>query len=155
MTWAIENKGYSQRRACGLVGMEPRVYRYRPSRPDDAGLRKRLRDLAAERRRFGVNDRGIRTPHFRVKGALTHSRCGDRLSCTDEARLEQINLSAAVHLPLDEFELGDLAFGLAIRPRRDNGVADCGDVLFYPVCKRADKACLCALESSVQFCDPL
>ncbi|RUW81452.1 transposase [Mesorhizobium sp. M1E.F.Ca.ET.063.01.1.1] len=28
-------------------------YRYRPSRPDDAGLRKRLRELAAERRRFG------------------------------------------------------------------------------------------------------
>lgn len=25
MTWAIENKGYSQRRACGLVGMEPQV----------------------------------------------------------------------------------------------------------------------------------
>lgn len=25
MTWAIVNKGYSQRRACGLVGMEPRV----------------------------------------------------------------------------------------------------------------------------------
>jgi putative transposase len=53
VTWAIDNKGYSQRRACGLVGMEPRVYRYRPSRPDDAALRKRLRELAAERRRFG------------------------------------------------------------------------------------------------------
>ena len=53
MTWAIENKGYSQRRACGLVGMEPRVYRYRSSRPDDADLRRRLRELAAERRRFG------------------------------------------------------------------------------------------------------
>ena len=37
MTWAIENKGYSQRRACGLVGIEPRVYRYRSSRPEDAG----------------------------------------------------------------------------------------------------------------------
>lgn len=36
-----------------LVGMEPRVYRYRPSRSDDAGFRKRLRELAAERRRFG------------------------------------------------------------------------------------------------------
>jgi putative transposase len=33
--------------------MEPRVYRYRSSRPDDADLRKRLRQLAAERRRFG------------------------------------------------------------------------------------------------------
>jgi hypothetical protein len=50
VTWAIENKGYTQRRACGLVGMEPRVYRYRSSRPDDTDLRKRLRELAAERR---------------------------------------------------------------------------------------------------------
>jgi putative transposase len=33
--------------------MDPRVYRYRSRRGEDAGLRKRLRDLAAERRRFG------------------------------------------------------------------------------------------------------
>ena len=52
MAWAIEEKNYSQRRACGLVGMAPRVYRYRSSRPDDVGLRHRLRKLAAERRRF-------------------------------------------------------------------------------------------------------
>jgi len=49
--WAIEERGYSQRRACGLVGIAPRVYRYRSSRPDDAGLRKRLHELAAQRRR--------------------------------------------------------------------------------------------------------
>lgn len=53
MSWAMEKKGYSQRRACGLVGIDPRVYRYRSSRPDDAELRGRLRELAAERRRFG------------------------------------------------------------------------------------------------------
>ena len=53
MTWAIEERGYSQRRACDLVGIAPRVYRYRSSRPDDAGLRGRLRKLAAGRRRFG------------------------------------------------------------------------------------------------------
>jgi putative transposase len=53
VTWAMENKGYSQRRACAVLGMQPRVYRYRSMRPDDAGLRKRLRELAAERRRFG------------------------------------------------------------------------------------------------------
>jgi len=35
------------------VGIDPRVYRYRSMRPDDAGLRQRLRELAAERRRFG------------------------------------------------------------------------------------------------------
>jgi putative transposase len=51
--WAIEERGCSQRRACDLVGITPRVYRYRSSRPDDAGLRRRLRELAAERRRFG------------------------------------------------------------------------------------------------------
>lgn len=53
MSWAIDHKGYSQRRACGLVHINPRVYRYRSTRPDDAGLRKRLRELASERRRFG------------------------------------------------------------------------------------------------------
>ena len=53
MNWAIDHRGYTQRRACALVGIAPRVYRYRSVRPDDAGLRKRLRELAAERRRFG------------------------------------------------------------------------------------------------------
>jgi putative transposase len=53
VTWAIEQKSYSQRRACGLVGLAPKTYRYRARRPDDAGLRRRLRELAAERRRFG------------------------------------------------------------------------------------------------------
>ena len=46
MTWAIEEKSYSQRRACELVGMSPRIYRYRSRRPDDVGLRIRLRKLA-------------------------------------------------------------------------------------------------------------
>lgn len=53
MTWAIEKKGYSQRRACGLIGLEPKMYRYVSTRPDDAGIRSRLRALAGERRRFG------------------------------------------------------------------------------------------------------
>lgn len=53
MNWAIEEKNYSQRHACALVGMAPRVYRYQSSRPDDAELRKRLRELSSERRRFG------------------------------------------------------------------------------------------------------
>lgn len=53
MTWAIEEKSYSQRRACALVGLDPKTYRYRSRREDDAALRRRLRDLASERRRFG------------------------------------------------------------------------------------------------------
>ena len=28
MTWAIREKSYSQRRACRLVGMHPKTYRY-------------------------------------------------------------------------------------------------------------------------------
>ena len=53
MSWAIADKGYSQRRACGLIGLEPKTYRYASARGDDAAVRGRLRDLAGERRRFG------------------------------------------------------------------------------------------------------
>ena len=53
MNWAIKTKGYSQRRVCGLVGLDPRICRYRSTRPDDADLRQRLRELASVRRRFG------------------------------------------------------------------------------------------------------
>jgi putative transposase len=53
VTWAIEQKDYSQRRACRLVGIEPKTYRYRSGSNGDEPLRRRLRELAAERRRFG------------------------------------------------------------------------------------------------------
>jgi putative transposase len=51
----MTEKGYSQRRACRLVGIDPRVHRNRSSRPDDAGLRSRLRELSGERRRIGYH----------------------------------------------------------------------------------------------------
>ncbi|MDQ0438827.1 putative transposase [Kaistia dalseonensis] len=53
MTWAIKEKRYSPRRACGLIGLDPKTYRYASRRPDDAALRGRLKELALERRRFG------------------------------------------------------------------------------------------------------
>jgi putative transposase len=59
VTWAIREKGLSQRRACGLVGMDRKSYRYVSTRPDDAGIRKRLRELASERRRFGYRRLGL------------------------------------------------------------------------------------------------
>ena len=43
----------SERRACSIVGADRKMIRYRSSRPADAALRGRLRDLANERRRFG------------------------------------------------------------------------------------------------------
>ena len=53
MTWAIDENGYSQRRACALIGIAPKAYRYVPVRGDDGEFRERLRRLAAKRRRFG------------------------------------------------------------------------------------------------------
>jgi putative transposase len=53
VTWAIEEKCYSQRRACGLVGLDPKTYRYASRRADDTAVRARLKELALERRRFG------------------------------------------------------------------------------------------------------
>ena len=53
MNWAMTEKGCSQRRACGLVGIAPKTFRYVSTRPDDVGLRDRLKALADERRRFG------------------------------------------------------------------------------------------------------
>jgi hypothetical protein len=53
VTWAIENKNYSQARACTLIGLAPKTYRYRSKRDGDEPVRKRLRELAQERRRFG------------------------------------------------------------------------------------------------------
>ena len=53
MSWAIEEKDYSQRRACRLVGVAPKVFRHRTRRGDDGALRARLLALAALRRRFG------------------------------------------------------------------------------------------------------
>ena len=55
---ASEHHGLSERRACNLVGVSRRVIRYRSSRPDDGPLRQRLRELAAERRRFGYRRLG-------------------------------------------------------------------------------------------------
>jgi len=50
---AVETFSVSQRRACEAIGTDRSSVRYRYRRPDDAGLRARLRELAALRRRFG------------------------------------------------------------------------------------------------------
>jgi putative transposase len=41
VTWAIEEKGYSQRLACQLVGTAPKTYRYVSRRADDGEIRVR------------------------------------------------------------------------------------------------------------------
>lgn len=49
----MERRGISERRACKIVGLSRSYLHYRSRRNDDEGLRKRLRELAVERRRFG------------------------------------------------------------------------------------------------------
>ena len=43
----------SERRSCSVISADRKMIRYRSRRPDDAGLRTKLRDLANVRRRFG------------------------------------------------------------------------------------------------------
>jgi putative transposase len=49
----MTDKDYSQRRACALVGLQPKTYRYVAKRGDDGPIRERLKALAMQRRRFG------------------------------------------------------------------------------------------------------
>ena len=53
MKQVIDDHGYSERRACRLIGVDRTAFQYRPRRPEDASVRERLRALANERRRFG------------------------------------------------------------------------------------------------------
>ena len=54
----MERHGLSQRHVCRLVGIDRSTLRYQCKRADDSTLRQRLRELAAERRRFGYRRLG-------------------------------------------------------------------------------------------------
>ena len=53
MAHLVEAFEMSERRACRVAGVDRSTIRYQSKRPDDASIRTRLRELAAERRRFG------------------------------------------------------------------------------------------------------
>ena len=53
MTWAIEDKSYSQRRACALVGLQAETYRYASRRSDDVPDPPQAAGTGQQRRRFG------------------------------------------------------------------------------------------------------
>ena len=49
----VEARGLSQRRACRLADLNLSTWQYAPRRQEPSRLRERLKELAAERRRFG------------------------------------------------------------------------------------------------------
>ena len=95
MTWAVNDKGYSQRRACGLVGLHAKTYRYASKRTSDEGLRATLRELASQRRRFGYRRlglllarQGVRINHKKLYRGFLGNRFSDclRLSFLVDAK---------------------------------------------------------------------
>lgn len=69
-------QGLSQRRACGLIDLGRSTARYVRRRRDDAPIRIRLRELAAEKRRYGY-----RRLHWllRREGVCVNHKCVERI----------------------------------------------------------------------------
>jgi putative transposase len=53
VSYAVNDLGLSERRACLLARVSPSVFRYEPKQNNDEALRLRLRELAGQRKRFG------------------------------------------------------------------------------------------------------
>jgi putative transposase len=49
----VADHGFSERRACRLIGVNRSAWQYEPLRGQDDGVRLRMREIANERRRFG------------------------------------------------------------------------------------------------------
>ena len=81
VTHAREAHGISERRACSILGADRSAIRYHHRRSDDVAARQRLRDLAAERRRFGwrrlkllLEREGIRMNHKKLRRLYAEER---------------------------------------------------------------------------------
>lgn len=77
VNWAITERSGSQRRAWPLVGLDRKTYRYASRRSADDAIRKRLREPASERRRFGyrrlrvlLRREGIEVNHKKLSGSI-------------------------------------------------------------------------------------
>jgi len=78
---AREAHDVSERRACSIIGADRSAMRYRHRRVDDAEVRTRLKELAAQRRRFGwrrlkvlLAREGIRMNHKKLRRLYAEER---------------------------------------------------------------------------------
>jgi transposase InsO family protein len=78
---ARDAHGITERRACLILGSDRSVIRYRPRQANDAALRDRLKELAAERRRFGywrlkvlLDREGMRMNHKKLRRLYSGKR---------------------------------------------------------------------------------
>ena len=91
----------SERRACRILDTDRSMVRYRSTRPDDAAIRVRLRELANERRRFGfrrlgylLEREGIHMNHkkllrlYREEGLAVRRRKGRKRALGTRAPME-------------------------------------------------------------------
>lgn len=69
-------RGLSQRRACGLLTTHRSSVRYQAHRQSDAPIRTRLRELAAEKRRYGYRRLHVL---LRREGVLVNHKCVERI----------------------------------------------------------------------------
>ena len=81
MAHLCEGYGVSQRRACSVIDADRTSVRYQSRRPDDGAIRHRLRELAAQRRRFGyrrlhvlLRREGIGMNHKKLRRLYTEER---------------------------------------------------------------------------------
>src|SRR5271155_2689580 len=109
-------------------------------RTAEKSARGRLLD---RRSLWGVFFSGNGTP---ATGLVSSNRGSDalpmksRLREADDARLEQIEFPASVHLAFDQLQLADLPFGLAVGPRRRDCRRHGGLILRDPVGESGNEA---------------
>jgi putative transposase len=106
----------SERRACGLIEMHRGTCRYRRRRSEDPGLRERLRELAAVRRRFGyrrlkvlLQREGFRVNHKRVYRLYVEEKLGLRRK-RGRRRIPTATARVARKLPQRSDELWTMDF---------------------------------------------
>jgi len=101
VTHLIAPHEVSERRACAVLQADRSMVRYRSRRPCDAGLRLRIRELAAERRRFGyrrlfvlLRREGVAMNHkrfrrlYREEGLQVRKRGGRKRALGTRAPIE-------------------------------------------------------------------